>query len=200
MKTRGRPRLVLLGLFALFLLPVVAAIVLRASPELLPGLTTTNAGELLAPPRAIDSQGLRLLLPAQGDGESALFAEHWTLILMDDGQCPEACLERLQQLWRVRVALNKDMDRLDLLLLLPETSGTPAGLETLAGSAGAALRVASASPQWRARLADVPGALQPGHLYVVDPRGFLFLHFTAQAPPADVLKDLKRLLKISRVG
>ena len=41
---------------------------------------------------------------------------------------------------------------------------------------------------------------QSGGLLLVDPRGFMVTRYSLQLQPQGILKDLKRLLKISRVG
>ncbi len=39
-----------------------------------------------------------------------------------------------------------------------------------------------------------------GAVFVVDPLGNLMMRFAPGLPPADMLKDLEKLLKLSRIG
>ena len=43
-------------------------------------------------------------------------------------------------------------------------------------------------------------AVCEGCMYLVDPNGNLMMRFAADLPPAKILKDLKHLLKTSRIG
>jgi hypothetical protein len=43
------------------------------------------------------------------------------------------------------------------------------------------------------------GSLAEG-VYIVDPLGNLVLRYPPQAPAADVLEDLKKLLRVSQIG
>ena len=40
----------------------------------------------------------------------------------------------------------------------------------------------------------------PVGIYIIDPLGNLVFFYPVDAPPEDVLKDLKRLLKVSQIG
>jgi len=47
----------------------------------------------------------------------------------------------------------------------------------------------------------LPAARSPAdHIYVIDPLGNLVLRYARDADPAGIIKDLARLLKISRIG
>jgi hypothetical protein len=45
-----------------------------------------------------------------------------------------------------------------------------------------------------------PTGIAPGGYYLVDPLGNLVLYFSPETDPSDMVEDIKRLLKQSRIG
>ena len=44
------------------------------------------------------------------------------------------------------------------------------------------------------------GFLEPGKFYIIDPFGNLIMSYSADSDPDDLISDLKRLLRYSRIG
>ena len=45
-----------------------------------------------------------------------------------------------------------------------------------------------------------PASLQAGGFYLIDPHGNLVMYFSPDVAPRDMVDDIKRLLKLSRIG
>ena len=168
-------KLVLLGAF--FILPALASwLVWRF--ELVPG-TTGNYGTLL-PPRQV-------ALPASG----ALKGK-WVLVQFDGGACNAGCERKLYFMRQVRRAQGREMERVARLWLLTDAVQPSARLvAAIEGTVVAPLPAGAGFPAEDAR-AD--------HLYLVDPLGNLMMRYPREPDPARVIKDLQRLLKVSRFG
>jgi len=39
---------------------------------------------------------------------------------------------------------------------------------------------------------------QQGEFYIIDPNGYIMMHYAADSDPKGILKDLKRLLSVSK--
>ncbi|NKC15701.1 MAG: hypothetical protein GKR94_26935 [Gammaproteobacteria bacterium] len=193
MKQRTKQRIGLIGVFALFFIPVVAALFLWANPRLLGALGTTNYGVLLPEARQITPPSLRSAAIVKG--ESPGFSEKWSMITLDSGSCSNACRARLHALWTAHVATNKDIDRVARVLLLPEDAQPVADFTNEDG-----LAVFKVPLRWAQTLTGESDPFSPGRVYLVDPRGFVFMYYPDPLDARDLLKDLKRLLKISKVG
>jgi cytochrome oxidase Cu insertion factor (SCO1/SenC/PrrC family) len=110
--------------------------------------------------------------------------------------CTEACREALYTLRQSRLMLGKEMDRLERVFLhgdkAPDTllvTDEHKGLITLQ------------DPALRAVLDNKkPGELATGGFYLIDPHGNLVLYFSPDINPRDMVDDIKRLLKLSRIG
>ncbi|MEM7406076.1 MAG: hypothetical protein AAF458_12330 [Pseudomonadota bacterium] len=189
--SKHNQRLAIVGIFAVFLLPVTLALLLRVNAV---SLNTVNFGELLEPPRELSAQGLTLdhaLAPQQ-----PLFEDVWTVLILAPEGCAQACISVLDGTRQARTAVNKDYDRVLRLLVTPAPLTRNVREELLDNHPDLAL--AHAKPAWmrsiNALKAPVPS------VWLIDPRSFQFMSYPAPLEAGYLLKDLKRLLKISKVG
>jgi hypothetical protein len=194
-ETRGRPWPVIV-LALLFIGPLAAAaFVYYAMPEWRPD-GRVNHGELIEPAVAMP----RITL-AGPDGETLAeepLRHRWTLIYVDDSGCDAACQQVLFDTWQVRYLLHRDLDRVRRILVYtgaaPDleyiTEGHP-DLLVADGDAAGAPALLAALP---------PGAAAGDAVYLVDPLGNLMMRFPVTGPWQDMHKDLKKLLKLSRIG
>jgi hypothetical protein len=152
----------------------------------------TNYGELVDP-RPLPDPELRL-----PDGRSFRLAElrgKWVLLQVDSGACGEACRRKLVYMRQARLALGKDADRVERVWLLDDSAiPDPALLREHEG-----LKAARAS---RGSLLDELRLPEnaAGYIFVVDPRGNLMLRFPGDPDGRRMLRDLARLLRVSRIG
>ena len=197
---RRNSRIKLISIFALFAVPLLLASVylhfVRSSGGQL-GLTAR--GELIQPavpltPFTLQQQeGLFDLDTVRGS---------WTLLYMPEGECLDACELNLYHMRQVRLALNHRMDRVQRAVLLE----SPDQLNTTLVAEHAGLMIATGSvdeqqslrAQIRAAESAMPALVDA--IYLIDPFGNVMLRFPHDLPPKSMLKDLKHLLKVSRIG
>lgn len=192
MNHKTRARLVLVGIFALFMLPILTAYMLNLQGLRWMPFGTANHGELLQPPRLLETAGLRAI--DGGHMTARSLAGVWTLLTVADLPCRATCMWTLDSLARVRLALGKDMQRVQRLYVTrgaPHAQDVQAVLERFPG-----LRIAIADARFLAQLPRVA----PGVVLLVDPRRYLILRYHGPAAGQGLLKDLQRLLRISRIG
>ena len=161
--------------------------------------TLANHGELIQPPQALPESGL-----SHADGSPFPTAElrrKWTLVLVSQTACDNACQHDLQQMRQVQVALNKEMVRLRRILIansIGELAADPA-LPELRRTYPDLLIAAPNSDQqgtaWRQAI-DATNY----RFYVIDPLGNVMMRYTDKPDMSGMLKDLERLLKYSWVG
>ena len=191
-----RQRLFLLFIIACFAVPLAAAwwLVGRWTPG-----GTVQHGELLNPARPLTALRFTPLNGREPDGTT--LRGHWVLIYAGSaGECAAACRTGLYDLRQVRLALGKDMGRVKTLLLLDNEP--IAELRQWLADEHAAMIVGVADLAARTELA---GAFsQPGSagdwIYLLDPLGNLLMRYPVASEPRGMLKDLQRLLRLSRVG
>ncbi|MGB8339435.1 MAG: cytochrome C oxidase subunit I [Burkholderiales bacterium] len=183
------PRTKLVLLFVLFSLPIAASYIMFYfyKPD-----KSINYGELMTVTLLPDP-------PLQtADNQPAKLSElrgKWLMLTVDSGACTEACANKLYVMRQVRLAQGKFMDRLERVMLLDDT--------------------AVLNPQSKADYADthflraqnsellrqLPGqTAQRDHIYLIDPLGNLALRYPLNPDPRKMIKDLIRLLNVSKIG
>jgi hypothetical protein len=149
----------------------------------------TNHGELLEPVRALP-------LDHWAEGAEALRGK-WALVYLGAGPCEDACRHALLVMRQTRLSLNNEMERVNRVLLAGGGCCDAAfinrehpGLRVLdAGST-------PAKAVWR----EFPEADLANSLFLVDPLGNLVMRHDARSDPKGLLRDLKKLLKLSHIG
>jgi hypothetical protein len=138
--------------------------------------TPGNYGELL-PPRVVAAPPLEAL------------RGKWVLVSFDAAACGAHCEKKLYFMRQARRAQGKEMERVERLWILTD-SGAPRA-ELLVSMEGTLVGRMSSQ--------GFPGNAKD-HIYVVDPLGNLMMRFPRDPDPSRIIKDLQRLLKLSRVG
>lgn len=165
----------------------------------------TNKGRLIDPPVAFTALAARDM--ADRPLDAAFADESWWLLYVMPAECEAACRNRLFQMRQVDKALGKESGRLRQLLVLtgPVAPETEALLQR---EFGEFVRIqGEAGGIDKSLAAVVPAASRAGLLYVMDPMGWIMLSYPPEADEKtsvekaeDVLQDIRKLLKASRIG
>jgi hypothetical protein len=153
-----------------------------------------NAGDLIQPARPLPS----LSLPLWGSGttDPNLLKRKWTFLYVAAGPCAEACRTRLYDTRQVRLALDRDMDRVQRVFIADPDCCDARWLheqhpDLITIRAGAAV-----TPL----LTLLPSDTQAPRVYLIDPLGNLMMSYAADAKAKGMLEDMKRLLRLSSIG
>jgi hypothetical protein len=196
---RGQRQLVLLA--ALFFVPLAVAFWLYYGPTSWRPVGGTNKGDLVDP--AVPLPAVALVQPDGTRTGTDFLQGKWTIAYLGDGACDERCREALYLSRQSRIALNKDMDRVQRVFLATGNCCDSAFLA--AEHPDLAVAVLGNDADSQALLAKIPalGGVPPataGRLYVIDPLGNLVLSYSAAAPDKALLTDVKKLLRLSHIG
>ncbi len=200
-------RKLLLVALAVFVIPFLAALLLHKT-GLYKAVGTTNRGTLITPPVAFDSLPLT---DAQGEPiASEALAARWWMVYVIPPQCDAACRNTLYQMRQVHKALGPDQDRVATMLIA--TTALPQDYRALIAEEFSELTVAHTEPealqQWFTDTEnDGLKQQQTGLLYLVDTMGAVFMYYPTYADEQesilkgrDLLKDLQKVLKLSKIG
>ena len=179
LRARRLGRAKLLAMAAFFTLPIVAGYLTYAwwTPQ-----QGANYGELLTP-RPLN------------DATVAALKGKWLLVQFDSGACAADCERKHYLLRQVRKSQGKDQHRVERLWLLTDSATPSKGLlEAISGTHIEPVVSRALIEQF-----PTPGALAD-HIYVIDPLGNLMMRFPRDPDPQQMVKDLQRLLKTSRIG
>lgn len=182
-------RLQLLLVAAVFLGPLLVAAWMYYGGGAVQPQGRTNHGALLQPIANLADE-----LP-----DAAIhthYRQSWVLLYSQDTSCDDNCKDALYTLRQSRLMLGKEMDRLTRVFLHgntpPDTvflTEEHAGLVTIEDSSLTSL-LRNKKP------ADLPA----NGYYLIDPLGNLVMYFRPDLDPSEMVDDIKRLLKLSRIG
>lgn len=155
--------------------------------------TSVNYGELLKVEQALPNTGLHKI-----NGEAFNIGQlrgKWVMLAVDSGECGELCREQLYYMRQVRLMQNKKMDRIERVWLIDDNKAPANGIkEDFKGTI-------FINAQESKLLKEIPAKIsQRDHIYIIDPIGNLMMRFPKNIDPAKMAKDIKRLLKVSRIG
>jgi hypothetical protein len=185
---RGRKQFLLLATF--FLGPLAVAMLIYYGDVWRP-IGSTEKGELLIPMSRLPGTAL----PVVAGAEPATFRHKWSLIMRVADGCGADCQAMLYQTRQVRTALSKERDRTQRVLLIAGPFDR-AMLELQHPD----LIIVTTDAPIAADLAAALGADATEFVYLSDPLGNLMMRFSRDTTMRDIHTDLKKLLKLSRIG
>jgi hypothetical protein len=199
-RDRGRRQLLILA--TIFFLPLAVAFWLYYGPSDWRPSGGTNKGDLVDP--AIPLPAVALARPDGTSTSPEFLRGKWTIAYLGDGACDERCRDALYLSRQSRIALNKDMDRVQRVFL---ATGGQCCDRAFLQAEHPDVRVAriGGDADSQALLATFPALdgvppAKAGRLYVIDPLGNLVLSYSERSPEKALLTDLRKLLRLSHIG
>ena len=196
-RTKLRARWAFLVLAVIFFGPMAAAWVMYSLGVWRPG-GTAHHGELIDPPRPLP----RMAMEGVGDGatDPTLLEGKWTVIVLSEDGCDDACRKRLYLTRQMRLALGRDTKRTQRLLLVVGQAPDRDFLEREHPLLTVARRDTARGKEFmRAFAPDTDTALRTDRVYLVDPLANLMSSYPGDEVRG-LLEDLKRLLRLSQIG
>ncbi len=195
-KSLLRSRLQLLAVLGAFVLPLALAVVLYARLDLWTPPGGVNHGELMDP-----VEPLAMLALDTGNGDlitlDALQGV-WTVAYVGKNTCDIPCQSNLFKIRQARALLGRDLVRVQSLYvaLTPEAKDSIDALAEQYPNLHSGLVAETEVKQQAAAFGEAP----EGRFYLIDPHGNLVLRYDDSSTTKGLLKDLKRLLKVSQIG
>ena len=183
----GRVQLFLISL--VFFGPLILATWLYFSGEGFRPQGKANHGQLLEPIINISEALPDASINQHNEG-------HWLLVYSNLGVCDEACEYSLITLRQSRLMLGKEMDRVLRVFLHGESPPDT----VLLNDQHAGLISQSDSSLSGLLEKQRPAELAAGGYFLIDPLGNLVMYFRPNLDPKDMVEDIERLLKLSRIG
>lgn len=191
-------RLKLLAILAIFLLPLLAAVLMfRGQLPLFSG-EPINQGTLVQPPVALDWT-VATADPALEPADALL--GNWVMLLAVPAICEEACLQKVTGLRQVHKASGRERHRLELVLLtgsLPDQSLKQQFLNIYEQFKVLSDPSGKINQSMQAALSQSDLSANGLDTYLVDPLGNIMMAYNTADSEARMSKDLKRLLAWSK--
>jgi cytochrome oxidase Cu insertion factor (SCO1/SenC/PrrC family) len=195
-----RQRRIFIGVALMFFAPLALSFYLYYGKFWHPG-GRVNAGELVDPARPLPALALPLAAPAASGAQTnpQFLKGKWTFLYVQQGRCDDRCLRRLYDTRQVRLALDREMNRVQRVFI--GDSDCCDLKELLAAHPDLiAVRSSAAADSLLTLLPQRSGSLNSERIYLIDPLGNLMMFYAADAKPKGMLEDMKRLLRLSSIG
>ncbi len=183
-------------LILVFVLPFTMAVLLHFF-DLKP--SGKSYGHLIQPPKS-------LYIPALTDLEGKVFKPEqwhkiWNIVTLDSTGCAGPCADRIHMLKQVHTSMNKEIDRVQRILLVPADTSVDAYREIqkkypdLIILHGADTETKKFAAEFEANKGSATSTV-----FLVDPLGNLMMSYPDKFDPRSLRSDLTRLLKNSWAG
>ena len=198
MDSKKKNRLILVVITLAFLSPIVISWWVINYTDVVSAGGKSNYGDLFEPPRPIENLGL---YDPVAEKEYELHGK-WSLVYLAD-RCDQACLDNLYRMRQIHIAMDKHSLRVQRILVFLQQEAADLSL-VFADYAGQ--RVINTDLGARQKLISLfkksedDAPLTQQRLYIIDPLGNLMMSYPADINPRGIMKDLKKLLKTSRIG
>ena len=196
MQEKTKSRMFLIGVFAVFFGPLLIATWLFYVPNSWMSSKTQNHGELIQPAIPLDDFTLTSII---GDTwGKPQFMGKWTLLYIGDESCDLYCEASLFKMRQVRLTLGRDSQRVQRKYLGIDNEKNKQNIN----------EIMKAYPHMQVNWFKLSGIknslslfkLQKNFIYLIDPLGNLMMQYSQDATSKGIQKDLKRLLKFSKIG
>lgn len=189
----------------LFAMPYVAATYFYLNQDKI-DLPSSNYGEFVSPMRSVSELGLKTL-----DNKTFSFLEikgKWVLLTVGESSCVQACLENMYKMRQIRKAVGQERGRVERVFLLTETTQRTAFAQKLKGYKGMIVALANTNAHTDllssfelsgyASIKNIQSSTNS--IYIIDPLGNIMMAYPEGADAEGILKDVRRLLLVSKIG
>ena len=190
----------MLALIGIYAAPLLAAWLWLGYVRSNEGAGVSVNGELISPAVPLEAFDL---LDADGQIRNVdSLKEIWSMLYFSEGDCGEVCEKSLYNMRQVRLSTGRRMDRVQRVLVTSQVEEMSALLK----DASEGLAVFGGTPEQidslRQQVVDAQDGMSEclDCVYLVDPFGNVMMRFAPDLDPKKILKDLKHLLKVSRIG
>lgn len=190
----------MLGLMGLYAAPLLAAWLWFAYVSSNEGAGVSVNGELIHP--AVPLESFELASVAQPEWGLDDIRGKWSMVYFAGNLCDTHCETTLFNMRQIRLSTGRRMERVQRVLVTPQWQDMQKKLEPASEGlhvvGGNGTNIDSLLTQFANAQSEMESCSDC--IYLVDPYGNLMMRFPPDLPPAKILKDLKHLLKISRIG
>ena len=153
---------------------------------------TTNYGILIKPVLPINNV---MIKTSSNISNTTEFNGKWSLMYYLKNDCSSLCEENIHMLRQINSALGKDMNRLQRILIHDQNIKHPINLKKLYPS----MIYIYNKPNNLHGILSAISENQPS-IFLIDPLGNVILKYSEDFQGKKLLKDIKKLLKLSRIG
>ncbi len=180
-------------LIAVFVVPLLIAIAMYLLRDHLPTMNSVSHGELIHPAEPI--QEIEIFLEDNTLITLKDLKGKWTYLVYAPKGCNLECEANLFKLRQSKAATGREINRIQSVLLL---NNLPLNLEI--ESRNKKILVGQLKKLELEAQPGIDKKLNNEVIYLLDPHGNMMMKYDQTATSKGILKDIKKLLKISNIG
>ena len=197
MEKSTKNKLIIVIISLVFISPVLLSYWFLNHTDTVEDRGTTNYGRLIQPLRQLENYAL--VDPFSPDSKHQLHGK-WNLVYITN-ICADTCIDNLYRMRQLHIGTDKYSPRVQRVLLM--TQGSVEDLTAkLTDYKGQKVIMPDDMPELVSQFlaAGIEQPLLQNRLYIIDPMGNLMMSYAPDTPPRGILKDIKKLLRASRIG
>ena len=192
-------KIIVIIIVSIFIAPSILSWYVFNHSNFLESRGTSNYGQIIIPP--VQLEDLSLIDPLNTERNDTLHGK-WSMIYVAES-CEEICMENVYRMRQIHMGIGKHSLRVQKVLFLTNQHSSELS-ELFINYAGQQV-ISSDSVDLDAlldkfRSEKVIHPTKAGHIYISDPLGNLMMSYPSDINPKGILKDLKKLLRASRIG
>lgn len=183
----------------LFILPYIAAFYFYFNKDSLDLGEGSNYGNIVSPAKPLSNIQLTRI-----DGSDVSFSSlkgKWTLLTIGKSSCLKDCVDNLYKIRQIKKAVGQEHKRIQKAFFLIDESSIDSFKSLLGEYPGMSVFIPS-NKQYESFLLEfsISGESIEDNIFVVDPLGNYMMMYPKGSDPSKMLKDIERLLKVSKIG
>lgn len=187
-------KLIFLLIVLVFAAPILISLGLHFFTDINQTAKKANLGQLIKPARAITISSFSDSL----DHEKTISLKgKWTMVYWAQGACDDPCRQAIYTMRQVRLTTGKHAKRIQRLLLVDDIS--PELQQFLKDYSGQWLSL-NHTPAAQKIINTLQPELIQDAFYIIDPLGHFMMIYLPPVDPYHIIKDLRKLMKTSRIG
>lgn len=159
----------------------------------------SNNGELISPVRPLENHLLKDI--NNNDIWFSSFKGKWLFIMIGDSSCDQICQSNMYKMRQIRKAVGQDRQRVDRIFFLNDEKGIENFNQVIKEYPGMHV-IKNSGLEYTQFLSGllIENKNMKNRIYIVDPLGNFMMAYQQDAAAEQILEDLRRLLKVSKLG
>ena len=186
-------------MIVLFGLPYIAALYFYYFADLSKMTKRTNYGTLISPVRQVNDIPLKKL--DNSDFKLSELRGAWVMVSIGQSSCQKSCQDNLYKMRQIRKAVGEDRSRINRVFMLTDKSNIQSFNELLTHYSKMEVIIPTGDnyKQLISGFSINDESAEDG-IFIIDPLGNYMMAYPKDADAEEILKDVRRLLKVSKIG
>ena len=197
--TNKKNKIIIIVIVLVFVTPSILSWYIFNYTNFLESRGASNYGQIITPP--VQLENLSLIDPLDADRNDMLHGK-WSMIYIAES-CDDVCMKNVYRMRQINIGMGKHSLRVQRVLFLINQNADDLSSSFINYKGQQVINTNNIDIDNlldKFNLEGVNDPLNSQHIYISDPLGNLMMSYPSDINPKGILKDLKKLLRTSRIG